>query len=375
MRTNASGFVNGVKMSNENKEPWYRSSTKIDIIFLIVIIIVVILVIIDFPDTPDFAISVDPDNGTVQASSIIKTTVTIEGKSGYDQIVDLSSSCQSSYIAIDLIPSRIKVTPAYTANDSNISIHVDSDAPAGKYEIIIKGIGSDEEKHSVKYVLTIKSTLVSTTHTSIPTSSSPNLTIKITNPKNGSKIVSNKLPVEGTVTGEIPHDKYMWVIVNRHDDISWRPQTEERYLFSWENVPGNGDEELLGFIRDDLNIGWMYLFNWGNVSENDGDRLKKFLVNDLGIYWGENATIKKSVDSKSINISINANDGNSAEIIIDDKNEKAILKITNGKTYNLKVKKENGKLNIYGPEKLTTDKSNNNTTITIFKEKKNRAKQ
>jgi len=44
-------------------------------------------------------------------------------------------------------------------------------------------------------------------------------------------------------------------------------------------------------------------------------------------------------------------DENSAEIIIGGKNEQATLKISDGETYNLKVKKENGKLSIYRDDK------------------------
>ena len=87
------------------------------------------------------------------------------------------------------------------------------------------------------------------------------------------------------------------------------------YLFSWDNVPGTDNERLLGFLRDDLDIG-----------------------------WAENAEIRKSDDGKTICI---FKDENSAEIMIVEKKEKATLKISDGKTHDLKVKKENCELNIY----------------------------
>ena len=92
---------------------------------------------------------------------------------------------------------------------------------------------------------------------------------------------------------------------------------EERYLFSWDDVPGDDskNKELLKFLRDDLNV-----------------------------YWAENAEIRKSNDGMTISIS---NDENSAEIMINEKKEKATLKIRDVITYDLKAKKENGKLNIY----------------------------
>jgi hypothetical protein len=58
----------------------------------------------------------------------------------------------------------------------------------------------------------------------------------------------------------------------------------------------------------------------------------------------KNAEIPKFDGSKTISIS---KDEKSAEILIDEKKEKATLKITDVQTHELKVKKENGKLNIY----------------------------
>ena len=88
----------------------------------------------------------------------------------------------------------------------------------------------------------------------------------------------------------------------------------DRYLFSWDNVPGNDSETLIAFFRDEFDIG-----------------------------WAENAEILKPSE-KNIHI---YKDENSAEITIDEEKEKATLKIGDGITYNLRLKKKNGKLNIY----------------------------
>ncbi|NQE45910.1 ATP-dependent DNA helicase Rep [ANME-1 cluster archaeon GoMg2] len=87
-----------------------------------------------------------------------------------------------------------------------------------------------------------------------------------------------------------------------------------------------------------------YLFSWDNVPGNDSDIFLKFLRNDLDIDWTQNAEISKSDDDKTICI---IKDESSAEIVIDEKKEKATLKISDGRTCSLKVKKEGGKLNIY----------------------------
>ena len=91
--------------------------------------------------------------------------------------------------------------------------------------------------------------------------------------------------------------------------------TDSTYLFSWNNVPGNDSERLIKFLRDNHNIG-----------------------------WAESAEIRKSDDGKTIRI---VTDENSAEIVIDDTEETATLKIGDGIIHDLKAKNENGKLNIY----------------------------
>lgn len=80
-----------------------------------------------------------------------------------------------------------------------------------------------------------------------------------------------------------------------------------------------------------------------NVPGNDSERLLKFLKDDLNIGWAENAEISKSKDGKTLHI---FKDENLAEITIDEEKEKATLKISEVRTYDLKVKKENGKLEI-----------------------------
>ena len=90
-----------------------------------------------------------------------------------------------------------------------------------------------------------------------------------------------------------------------------------------------------------------YLFSWGKVPGTDSERFLRFLMDDLDIGWVQNAKIVKSDDGKTLRI---FNDKKSVEIKLDEVNKKAILKISDGKTRVLEVKKENGELNIY-PEK------------------------
>ena len=106
---------------------------------------------------------------------------------------------------------------------------------------------------------------------------------------------------------------------------------------------GNIDEEIRCYEKA---LG--YLFSWSSVPGDDKEKLVRFLSKDLEIDWAENAEIKKSNDSMTISI---FKDENTAKIIMDDKKEKAILKISDGRSIDLKVKKEKDKLNIYALSK------------------------
>lgn len=99
---------------------------------------------------------------------------------------------------------------------------------------------------------------------------------------------------------------------------------------------------LLLFPSKSKRINRLYLFCWNHVSENDKERLLRCLKDDFHIDWAENAKIYKSADNKTLRIIKNTN---LAGIKIDKKKEKATLK--NDIPHYLKVKKENGQLNIY----------------------------
>lgn len=80
-----------------------------------------------------------------------------------------------------------------------------------------------------------------------------------------------------------------------------------------------------------------YLFKWGSLSENAIKRLQRFLKNDFDINWVENAKVVKT--NKKIRV---YTEEKSLDIIIDESKEKAILKISDGRTYEIQVKEENG---------------------------------
>lgn len=91
-----------------------------------------------------------------------------------------------------------------------------------------------------------------------------------------------------------------------------------------------------------------YLFSWDDVPGKDNERLIRYLGNNFSIDQAENIEIRKSDDRKTIYIH---NDDESTKIMIDEKEEKATLKTSDHETLHLKVKKEDGELNIYEEDK------------------------
>lgn len=88
-----------------------------------------------------------------------------------------------------------------------------------------------------------------------------------------------------------------------------------------------------------------YLFCWDDVpeSESESERLRRALRDKLDIGWTENARICKSGNGKTICV---FKDGDSAIIMLDEEKEKATLTTSDGRTYDLKVNRKNGKLYI-----------------------------
>jgi len=109
---------------------------------------------------------------------------------------------------------------------------------------------------------------------------------------------------------------------------------KEEYVFTWENVPGNEEGRLKRCLRQTFYIGWAEDNETTIVKQDDGK------------------TILVSID-KSIMIGGTASKvEGSVEIALDEEKGEATLKVTNGKTYNLIVKKEDNNLKIYRVQNL-----------------------
>ena len=93
--------------------------------------------------------------------------------------------------------------------------------------------------------------------------------------------------------------------------------------------------------------GGTYLFSWNNIPGNDSKRLINHLLDNLKIGWVKNATINKNNDCKIITVTEGEN---SVELKLNEKENKVVLKISGGKTYEYILKEKKGKLKVYGGE-------------------------
>jgi hypothetical protein len=91
-----------------------------------------------------------------------------------------------------------------------------------------------------------------------------------------------------------------------------------------------------------------YLFSWDDVPGTDSETLLKFTKDNFGITWTKNAEINKTDNNKIIQI---REDNNLVIIKLNEMEKKATLEIGDGRTHDLMVKRKNEKLNIYSDRK------------------------
>ena len=189
-------------MSSENK----KSGQKIAIWSVLVGIVAIIVAIIIWqrpPKNRDFTMSVTPMRGKISQGGVTQTSIYVKGEGGYKHSVSLSASGQPSGIQIAFSPPFGPAVPAFT---STMLVNVEPKVPPGECEITIKGIGEDGREHSCKYTLNIiKHDVV---YIKVPE-------IKIITPKRDEEIPLS-VTVTGSFSGELPGERYMWVIINPH---------------------------------------------------------------------------------------------------------------------------------------------------------------
>lgn len=120
---------------------------------------------------------------------------------------------------------------------------------------------------------------------------------------------------------------------------------EERVMEAYENGSTIDLSALRMALKRALGAD-VFLFNWNNIPGSDSEKLLTCLKDDHYERWVEGAEIHKSDDGKTVHI---CKGENSAEIMIDENGKDVTVKCsTRTYNYNFKVKREYGKLNIYG---------------------------
>lgn len=105
-----------------------------------------------------------------------------------------------------------------------------------------------------------------------------------------------------------------------------------------------------------------YLFRWEDVPGDDSERLLKYLVEDLKITWALNATIEKDNEGKTTKVS---KEENLLKFELNEENKKVILKLSSTETYEYIVKKSYGKSRIYIAE-INEEEENLRTVRAIW---------
>ncbi|MCD4780963.1 MAG: SUMF1/EgtB/PvdO family nonheme iron enzyme, partial [Candidatus Omnitrophica bacterium] len=95
-----------------------------------------------------------------------------------------------------------------------------------------------------------------------------------------------------------------------------------------------------------------YLFSWDKVPGNDSGRLIEFLMQNFNIEWIKAAKINKNDDGKTIRIT---NDTNFLSLTLNNEKNNVNLEIDDGRTDKFIVKTKNGELNIYSESIESTD--------------------
>ena len=91
----------------------------------------------------------------------------------------------------------------------------------------------------------------------------------------------------------------------------------------------------------------VYLFSWDNVPGNENQRLISYLKNDLNISWVDNAQIIKTNNNKAIRVFTTEN---SLNLTIGNNESTILTTIGSIPLCYLQIKKENGKICVYRAE-------------------------
>ncbi len=166
-------------------------------------------------------------------------------------------------------------------------------------------------------------------------------------PSKGFEIIDKIL--SSTTYIKIYKDK---IIEIRADLEDIKPEEEKLvhdiFMSVYTDLKSNIHDHLFSDLEKGVFIEYIVdksLFSWDDVP-NSNTELIKFLKDGLNVMWVENATINKSKDNETINITDKNNIFNIITIKLNKREEKVTLEITGSRIHEYVLKEENGKINI-----------------------------
>jgi len=242
-----------------------KMNQRVAILGVIVAIAGIIVTVVIWQKPPketDFTVAVSPMEGTTQQGGATQTTLRVRGQGGYKHPVSLSATGQPSGVRIAFAPPSGTAAPAY---DSTMTVSTGMEVPAGEFPVTITGIGADGTEHKCMYTLRVTSV--------VPPLPPPVLDIKITTPKIDEEVPMG-ITVEGTISGELPQGRYMWVVINPHTSPGqWWPQggRVQPWGGRW-NAPA-----ILGREKEDQGV--KFDIAAIHVNEKDDEYFRTYLEN------------------------------------------------------------------------------------------------
>jgi hypothetical protein len=201
-------------MANAKMKTGQKIAIIVSVLGVLVAIIAIVVHVLIQPRTePDFELSVAPMQGSTQQGTVTPTTIYVQGFGGYKHEVSLSATGEPSGVGVSFSPQSLSASPKF---ESTMTVNVGVKATPGDYIIIIKGMGADGKEHTCKYGLAI------TSKPKVIYKEMPE--VKLITPKNDEE-VPLATTVSGTISGELPDGRYMWVVINPHPSPGeWWPQ-------------------------------------------------------------------------------------------------------------------------------------------------------
>ena len=267
-------------MSTNNQRPWYRTPTIIipAIAVIIAALIGGIFVLISSPQLP--------------TGSTFKE---IGGDTDTDGDYEISweRAIRATFYILqeDEDPSFTSPKTIYRGFETKKVIYGKSN---GDYYYRVRACNDagESEWSPIRKITVIISTRLtpSPMPTSTPTPLQPPLAINITGPSEGDKI-PRSITVTGTISGDLPDNRYMWVVVQPHVSSGWWPQTGRIrpvggnwYVQAWIGVEkdiGKNFDIAVILVNKDSDLFYQHYLERGKET---GDYPEIPLQDDASIY-------------------------------------------------------------------------------------------